>query len=172
VYCAVCARQLAHGAGLPLPQRLFIAGLMHNIGNLVIAHELPDTYRDILALARTQELPLADIERRVLGFDYADVGAELMRQWNLPSGLIYPVALHTRPLSEVSAAEQPWVAVVQVAAATARAATWVDAGSEPIPDYDPIAIALLGVDAERIEALMQETDEQVSEFVAILLPNA
>ena len=83
-----------------------------------------------------------------------------------------PVALHTRPLNDVPAAEQPWVAVVHVAAATARAATWVDAESEPVPDYDANAIALLGVDAERIEALMQETDGQVAEFIAILLPNA
>lgn len=170
VYAAVCARHLAQSCGLPSPQRLFIAGLMHNIGNLIIAHELPQAYRDCAQMARASERPYYELQMQVLGFDYAEVGAELMRQWNLPAALVQPVALHTGPIAELASADQPLAAVMHVAAVTARAAAWESAESEPVPDYDATAIALTGVTDDTITELMEQVAGEVSEFIAILMP--
>ncbi len=172
VYTAVCARHLAISCSLPAPQRLFIAGLMHNIGNLIIAHQLPQLYTECALSARAKERPYHVMQQELLGFDYADVGAELLRQWNLPPALVQPVALHTQVIADVAHADQPFAAVMHVAATTARAAVWQDADSEPVPDYDATAIALTGTTEETIEDLMQRVDTEVSEFIAILMPNA
>lgn len=170
VYTAVCARHLAAECGIQSPQRMFIAGLMHNIGNLIIAHELPQAYRDCSQMARESGQPYHVMQRRVLGFDYADVGAEMMRQWNLPQALVQPVALHTHAIAELSGSEQSLAAVLHVAAVTARAAAWESAESEPVPDYDPTAIAMTDVNDEAIAELMEKVAGEVSEFIAILMP--
>ena len=172
VYTAVCARHLAMRCALPAPQRLFIAGLMHNIGNLIIAHQLPQAYMECVLSARAKEHPYHLIQQELLGFDYADVGAELLRQWNLPPALVQPVALHTHVIADIAPADQPFAAVMQVAATTARAAVWQSQESEPVPDYDATAVALTGTTEETIEELMLQVDTEVSEFITILMPGA
>jgi HD-like signal output (HDOD) protein len=145
---------------------------MHNIGNLIIAHQLPQAYAECVQAARAKDRPYHALQQELLGFDYADVGAELLRQWNLPPALVQPVALHTHVIADVAATDQPFAGVMHIAAATARAAVWQDADSEPVPDYDATAVALTGTTEETIEDLMQRVDTEVSEFIAILMPNA
>ncbi len=170
VYTAVCARHLAMTCSLPAPQRLFIAGLMHNVGNLIIAHQLPQAYMECVSAARAKQHPYHLTQKDLLGFDYADVGAELLSQWNLPPALVQPVALHTQVIVDVATADQPFAAVMHVAAATARAAVWQSEESEPVPDYDESAVALTGTTEETIEEMMQQVDTEVSEFITILMP--
>lgn len=170
IYAAVSARNLAVDVRLPVPSRLFVAGLMHNIGNLVIAHQLPQEYVDCRLQACASERPYHELQRAAFGFDYADVGAELMRQWRLPEALVEPVALHTHAVADVPAEHQLVTAVMQMAATTARASAWQSPDSEPIPDFEPQAVALTHLDEDAIEAHMQRVDGEVIEFIAILMP--
>ncbi len=170
IYAAVSARNFAVDCRLPVPSRLFVAGLMHNIGNLVIAHELPQAFAECRQQACASERPYHEVQRATLGYDYADVGAELMRQWRLPEALVEPVALHTRPVGEVAPEHQLVAAVMQMAATTARASMWQSAESEPIPDFEPQAVSLTQQDEDAIEAHMQRVDGEVIEFIAILMP--
>lgn len=170
IYTAVTARRLAENCLLPSPQRLFISGLMHNIGTLVIAHEMPEAYAECCARAREADRPYHEFQRELFGFDYAEVGAELMRQWSLPDALLRPVAMHTRAIVNLDIADQAPAAVVQIAATTARAASWDGTDAEPVPDYDPDAIQHTGMDAESIEQMMSEADEEIAEAISILLP--
>ena len=170
IYAAVCARLLATHCALPTPQRLFVSGLMHNIGTLVMAHELPEAFAESRSRAAAIERPYHELQREMFGFDYAEVGAELMRQWSLPGALIEPVELHTRSIANLTAEQQPAAAVLQVAATTSRAALWQTAESEPVPDYDPIATAQTGIDADAIEDMMTTADGEVVEAISILMP--
>ena len=124
VYCAVCARRFAVFAYLPTPQRLFLAGLLHNIGNLVLAHVLPDEFAECHYQAVAKSQPYHLVQRELLGFDYAEVGAELMYQWKLPEALVRPVERHTGAFTDPTDDEQPCAAVMHLAATTARAAMW------------------------------------------------
>lgn len=171
IYAAVSARNLAVDCRLPVPSRLFVAGLMHNIGNLVLAHELPQDFAECCQRACAAERPYHDIQRATFGFDYADVGAELMRQWRLPEALVEPVALHTQSVAAIEPEHQLVAAVMQMAATTARASMWQSEASEPIPDFEPQAVAMTQLDEEAIEAHMQRVDGEVVEFIAILMPN-
>ncbi|MGM0593803.1 MAG: HDOD domain-containing protein [Pseudomonadota bacterium] len=96
--CAVLSRQL----GTLLPQRrqaesLFLAGLLHDIGHLVIYSKLPEAGRKALLEHRHRKIPLEQAERTILGFDYAQVGAALARQWALPEQLISTIGNHPHP---------------------------------------------------------------------------
>ena len=123
-----------------------------------------------VARAVAIERPYHELQRELFGFDYAEVGAELMLKWSLPDTLIEPVKLHTGTIANLTPEQQPSAAVVQIAATTSRAALWQSAESEPVPEYDPIAIAQTGIDADAIEDMMTAADGEVVESISILMP--
>ncbi len=76
-----------------------VAGLFHDIGQLVLVHQLPDTYRQVLDCARREQRPLAEVEQEILGATHAEVGAYLLGMWGLSDTLIEAVAWHHQPLA-------------------------------------------------------------------------
>jgi HD-like signal output (HDOD) protein len=96
VYCALVARFLAKHARVLHAERLFIAGLLHDVGRLLIFNLLPEQAALILQrVANGEEVCAA--ERVELGFDHAAVGHELLRLWHLPKELRIAVAFHHLP---------------------------------------------------------------------------
>ena len=170
VYCGASAREVAVRMNLPAPQRLFVCGMLHNVGSLIIAHEMPTAFAECAQLARDIERPYFALQRELFGFDYAEVGAEMMVRWNLPDGLIRPIRQHTQCIDNLSEEDRPNAAALSIAATTARAASWQSPESEPIPDYDPGALLVADVDADGIEMLMVHVDDVVAESLAVLLP--
>lgn len=92
--CAASARALARLTGAADPETAFVAGLVHDIGLLVIARAAPAELGAILA-SRPRD-PLA-AERLALGLNHPQVGQRLLEQWNLPSYLGEAVRLHHAP---------------------------------------------------------------------------
>ncbi len=97
VYCAVTARLLAYHCKNIDTERPFIAGLLHNIGHLVSYQIMPDESCAAHDIAQQKNIELYKAEREVFGFDYAEVGAELMREWNLPLSLQEITEFHIEP---------------------------------------------------------------------------
>lgn len=95
---AIAARVLALHCDVDEPEALFAAGLLHDIGRQIIAAKLPEIARELGIRAGDTGMAVAEVEREVLGFDHAAVGAELLRAWRLPPTLCEPVAFHHRPL--------------------------------------------------------------------------
>ena len=98
VYRGLVARQLGRVSGLPEAERLFVAGLLCDLGHLILYQSIPRETLHAEQLAREQSRPLVDVEREVLGLDYARVGATLMRQWRLPESLIEATEYHPEPV--------------------------------------------------------------------------
>ena len=84
VYSGIFSRIIAKKCRVLHNERLFVAGLMHDIGRLIIAYKLPAQCREILQTMKQDHVPLYKAEQLILGFDHAQVGAELMKAWSLP----------------------------------------------------------------------------------------
>lgn len=97
VYTGLLARALAVRASVLHPERLFVAGLMHDIGSLVLYHQRPEAMRDILLVAQGDEEVLYQAELEHFQFTHASVGGELMERWRLPAGLVEAVTWHHEP---------------------------------------------------------------------------
>jgi putative nucleotidyltransferase with HDIG domain len=75
----------------------FMAGLLHDIGKLLIAAHLPDSYRVILKLIQLKSMSMAEAETAVIGTTHAGVGAYLLGLWGLPDAILEAAAFHHTP---------------------------------------------------------------------------
>lgn len=97
VYCGVVAQLLAERCHVLHSERLFVAGLLHDIGKLILCNRLPRHARDIQQqLKQKYELDFI-IEKKRLGYDHAEVGGELLLAWKMPQALCDAVAFHHQP---------------------------------------------------------------------------
>jgi HD-like signal output (HDOD) protein len=80
-----------------MEEKAFTGGLLHDIGQLILAANLPAAYREIRALARSRRIPIYDAEKQVLKATHADIGAYLLSIWGLPIPLVETVGLHHEP---------------------------------------------------------------------------
>jgi HD-like signal output (HDOD) protein len=78
----------------------FLAGLLHDVGILVLAHEAPDRFGDVLEVARRESLPFAEVEQQLLSATHAEVGAYLVALWGLPDPVVEAIAQHHAPFRE------------------------------------------------------------------------
>jgi len=97
IYCGIISRLLAKRCNVLHTERLFIAGLLHDIGSLVIYNRAPDVAKRILDSVNGDEELLHSIESEELGFTHADLGGALLKQWMLPESLQDAVAFHHHP---------------------------------------------------------------------------
>ncbi|MEI9941869.1 MAG: response regulator [Pseudomonadota bacterium] len=96
--CAGLARQLMKRG--PEAELAFTAGLLHDVGSLVLASRLPREYALICECAEATGRPLHVVEHERLGVSHADVGAYLLGLWGLPHEVLDIVAFHHAPWTE------------------------------------------------------------------------
>jgi len=143
VYTALTARCLARRAGVLHAERLFTAGLLHDIGRLLIFNLLPESAARIRQ--RTdQGMDTCEAERAELGFDHAEAGSALLELWRLPKELCVTVALHHAP--ETAPAARLETAAVHIANQIARQVGALAPDEKPRSDpfsawTDPAALA-------------------------------
>lgn len=89
----------------------FVAGLLHDVGKLMLMANRPDDYRAVLSLVQRKDLPLTSAEAKVFGATHAEVGAYLLGLWGLPVPIVEAVALHHQPAASVSSDFSPLTAV-------------------------------------------------------------
>ncbi|MFT4563725.1 MAG: HD-like signal output (HDOD) protein [Gammaproteobacteria bacterium] len=172
VYCAVVARIVSKQKKIGSPERLFVSGLLHDSGHLLLAHRLPDRYAAARAKAIATATPIHVVEQEEFGFNYAELGAALLRSWQLPEAIIEPVQKHADDLASIDTKLVPEACVLHVGAIICRAAVWRSEVDEPVPEFDPVALQLISIDSESTESIMHEADESVIEAMTLLLPAA
>jgi HD-like signal output (HDOD) protein len=96
------ARLTSYIAGrLPVPNHLrdiaVVAGMLHDVGKLIMAWKLPDRFKKLIAEGREGQCPLYRVEEREYGFSHAEIGAYLLGLWGLPYAVVEAVALHHAP---------------------------------------------------------------------------
>jgi putative nucleotidyltransferase with HDIG domain len=113
VGCAEMTQQIAASFGLRFHGTDFIAGLLHDVGKVVLDQHFHEEFMACIELTKTMGLPLFEAERRLLGVDHAEVGAWLAMRWDLPGSLVEAIRCHHD--SDVDSVNRQLVACVRLA---------------------------------------------------------
>ncbi len=145
----------------PLDDEIFLAGLLHDIG-FVVLNYLDTGLSDALhaRLAATPDRSVQEIEAEVLDTGHAELGAELARRWDLPERIIAVLRHHHTPDAEEAAAGQPLVTLVNLAEKLLPSFGI----EEHVPaDLTPEDWLSLGIDPARAEELAATVLEQAEQ---------
>ncbi len=162
IACGVGAKILAGHHKTPNTERFFVAGLLHDIGRLVIFKNAPDHGRRALGLARTQKKHLIDAENEVLGFGHDKMAGYLLKRWKLPVSLEKNVRFHH---SVPQASNKLEAAILQVADIMTNAMELGCSGEFLVPPLGKDTWETLGLPVAVIPQSMAQMECQTDEIV-------
>ena len=94
---SILARAIAKKAFPPMAEEAFVAGLLHDIGILILDQFVPTEFKKAVALMHEEKIPLYQAEQKALNITHAQVGRMLAVKWNLPDTLLYSISHHHEP---------------------------------------------------------------------------
>ena len=150
----VAAKVIARRCGKD-GETAFTAGLLHDVGKLVIDTLLPDEFQQALQLARERGCLLLEAEHEVLGFDHAYAGRMAAERWRLPDAVTQAVCDHHRQ----ARAENGFAGLVHVGDILCRSLDIGDGGDESIPALDPQTWQRINLQWTDADSLLKEIDE-------------
>lgn len=166
VACGVLARILASAKVGLSEERFFVAGLIHDVGRLVMFKRLPFASTQAMLLSRSTRTPLRDAEQEVLGFDHAAVSGALLKTWKFPATLELPVRHHHAPAKAMNPLEP---AIVHVADVLAIAMRYGSSGTVCVPPLQEQAWETLGQGPAILAQAMAQADRQICEILRAFL---
>jgi putative nucleotidyltransferase with HDIG domain len=157
---ALASQIIAKQTGKVRTEEAFVAGLLHDIGKVVLNSHVAAQYQAIMALVELDTIPFTEAEKMILGFDHAEVGAKLGEKWNLPSTLCSAIAGHH---DLVNAGENRTLAAcVQLANAICHRAEEVSGAAAQSESLE-----ILNVGQAEIESISQSFLEQLEKSRAM-----
>ena len=137
---------------------LHAAGLMHEIGKLVLLESCRGAYLAVLQLASRSALPEAEVEQHLLGFTHGEVGAALIAKWQLPWDMGIGIRYHHRPSRDPS--QGPLSAILHLADQLAWNSGRPSTIGPPKPRLDPEAHARTKLLPEQVDALVPAIEDE------------
>jgi len=168
IYCGVAARLLASRCDFFDCERLFIAGLLCDIGHLVMYKELPELSQQSIRKSRESDAALQDVEQEIFGFDYAQAGGVLTRQWKLPRILQHAIRYQLNP----TGSEDYFMAAAIVhISRELTTAVEADPGTGPRDlNISPEIWELIELSPNECDSLYEEAKAQVGEISNLIFP--
>lgn len=153
-------------------QQMYMAGLLHDIGQLVIYQAEPEQARKVLVHAGESYRYRA--EQEVLGITHAEVGAELTRRMNLPESLQETIRFHHEPALAQRAPLAASIVHLATAIANCIEPSWkMDiARLDPLVSISPFAWEATGLTPAIIEPILHEINMRSFEVISIIEPEA
>jgi HD-like signal output (HDOD) protein len=155
---AMVSHLLATRVGQKNPEELFVAGLLHDLGKVVMYVKLPESASRIEAAVRDRDLYMIDAEREILGLTHADVAGWLVAAWHLPTVLKEPIMYHHQPMLAKGAPMQ--TAIVHVADVLVKAMGCGCSGDVLVPPLSCEAWSAMNLDDESLAACVAQAAQE------------
>ena len=165
VGCGIVARILAARIDIAETEQLFVCGLLHDIGRLIVYQYFPGYAQHLLDVAANEQEILNRLEGKLLGDDHSAIGGALLEAWHLPATLRDNIVMHHTPMQ----AQDPLKAgVVHVADIVVNAVGLGNSGERFVPVLDPQAWNLLSLSPTVFEDVIAMTEHQLYPLEAFL----
>jgi HD-like signal output (HDOD) protein len=140
------------------PEELYVCGLLHNLGQIVLLDNLKEQYVDISKEAELKHLPVHVVELQHLGYDHTDVGQRVAMRWGLPPAVVSAIQFHHGPQDAIDRE-----AVIGLAARTDALVHRVHSGQDgrATPALDGKLLTRLGATIDDVQALVEFVSESL-----------
>lgn len=165
VAAAVCARSVARSCQLDQDDA-FIAGLLHDIGRLVLATGFPEEYRQAVQFAAEHDVAISEAEVQVLGVDHQRIGQMLAEGWKFPAVIQRAIGQHHTPARE-DLCGLP--GVVHLANAIVQMLDLGGGEGASTPQLLDAAWDALRISEEQLKGICRETEAQFEEACRVLI---
>ncbi|MDX1953172.1 MAG: HDOD domain-containing protein [Verrucomicrobiota bacterium] len=159
--CGLIARQLATARRLAKPERYFVAGLLHDVGRMVLYTRSPEDARRVFGLYQTKVMLLRTAEQEVLGFNHCEIAEGLLMKWDYPAQLVAAVRHHHTPMS--AGAYQMEASLVHIADYLVNGMQLGSSGERYVPPAQRQAWERIGLETDCLDALVESVDAQIIE---------
>ena len=168
VFCGIAAKNLAKACNILNSERLFVAGLLHNIGHLIMYQTTPQLCQQAIAQAQHTQRPLYLVEREIMGLDYARIAGALMRQWLLPASLRETVECHIEPEHSKTFKQETFV--LHIAAQLSAALTYGCKADSGIAKFQSSALEVTGLTIEQYQSVQQQAEVDMMQVTNSIFP--
>jgi HD-like signal output (HDOD) protein len=154
---AILSDLLAQRLNVNYAEGAFVAGLLHDVGRLLIGLGLTEEYGRILQIHEAEGRPLVDCEMEVIGLTHPELSANALEIWNLPEPIQNAVRYHHSPASD-PAAEGGVVTLSRVLDASNQYvnSTGVSILKKCLDSADGTLVESLGLSAEQLQAVLAD----------------
>lgn len=171
IYAAALAKRLAILASLGRGEPQYLSGLFNDIGKLVLLSQHADIAQSIFNQSDTSGLPIATIEQETLGFTSSEVGAALLKAWQLPESIWQPLLqLHasTSPptLPQETAILRLTVTITNLVEPELKNA--IPPESDALPEH---LLDILALNAEQVGIAVVDANLECYEVLSIICPD-
>jgi len=167
VYTATVSKVLAKKCHVMNPDRLFLSGLLHDIGHLVLFQLMPDEMEVAFVSSQETGEKLILAEKNVLGFTHPSVSYALLKMWNLPESICHAVAYHHQPGK--CEGHRLDAAIVHIADNIAKMAGKSGNSLKSQERIDANAWKITGLNEKIIDSVIRISDEQYKDAISIYL---
>jgi|WetSurMetagenome_2_1015567.scaffolds.fasta_scaffold00020_76 putative nucleotidyltransferase with HDIG domain len=165
--CAIASRIIAKKKGLPEPEEISIAGLLHDIGKVVLILRYKEDYDRVMKESDARDLFVVESEKEVFGITHADAGAWIAKKWNFPLSLVEIIDYHHKPNLSKSLPVQ--AAIVHLGDILTRSVGFGFSGDYHVPAVNPAAWELLNLSNSDLREILDEMDGAFSEAETFLI---
>lgn len=159
----VLARLLARRVDFD-PSLAFVAGLMHDIGRLILDVHFPREFSAVLQYQMRHDTWIRDAEAVVLGYDHCILGERVARAWGLPPLLVEAIGFHHRPEITTPAPVSELTALIHVADILARGLQVGYPGDDTIPMLSEATLRRLGLNWAALRESLVEAEPGLHEM--------
>ncbi len=165
--CGLAARTIAVYRREANVERYYVAGLLHEIGRLVMFENMPDLAREAVKMHESLGEHLHIAEQKVMGFDHAAVGGAVLREWQLPDSLVEVVTFHHQPCGAKRYPVE--TAIVHFADIIACAMQLGSSREAYVPSVEPKAWDLIRTPVSQLSAIWNQVDKTFHEVIPFFL---
>ncbi|MBU0663840.1 MAG: HDOD domain-containing protein [Proteobacteria bacterium] len=158
--CAIFSRRIAEQTKYINVEEAYVAGLLHNLGKLLLWLNFPQEYKTILPLLESQT-DECDAERQQIGITHCEAGAWLIRHWKLNSFMADAVLYHHEPLDRIKNGF-PLVKITYLAHKFSKL------NNENQSSAFAIGHDVLGLDSEQLNAIISGAQEEIENIATSL----
>ena len=172
--CAGLGKKLAAAGDSAIPEDVFVAGLLHDMGISLLDDLYPDEYAVCAEHAHVTGRPIVEAERDYIGADHTQVAAEFARACSLPEKLAMAMEMHHESWSALVDNMAPGITTVmnvKLAATMARACNIGSACDPLLEDIPNFVFKRLNLDEEKIAAVLHDFPMELTELEMVFFMN-